>query len=168
MNLKKGTNAIGFWARLNICTGCFYRVDFPHGSSVVLCFGLVPKTVLITHRFLVITEQCLHSLKLFAAVRAAILWVGWGCTRNLEGTLPGQLTPADPSNVSYHTMLRNKSCFIYDNNSSFFKFVFPTNSKLFSRISLCIWMQFHQFACGAYGQFELHLSWTKFMAVKIA
>lgn len=31
-----------------------------------LCFAFVTKAVLVTHRFLVIAEQCLHNVKAFS------------------------------------------------------------------------------------------------------
>lgn len=74
---------------------------------MVLCFGLVTKTVLITHIFLVTAEQCLNSLKVYPAVCGAIPRVGWGCTRNWERILPGPLTPADKRNDLYHTTSRS-------------------------------------------------------------
>lgn len=40
---------------------------FLFASHMVLCFGFVTKTVLITHNVLATAEQCLHRVKAFSA-----------------------------------------------------------------------------------------------------
>jgi len=40
-------------------------------AGIVMCFGYVMKTVLITHQCLAIAEQCLHSIKAFLVSHTA-------------------------------------------------------------------------------------------------
>ena len=71
-------------------------------ACMVLCFGLVTKTVSITTQGCVSCwEQCLHSIKDFPASPVALPVRGLGWTGGWEGTWPGQLTPAGRRDIPY-------------------------------------------------------------------
>jgi len=61
---------------------------------MVLCFGLMTKTVLITQGFLAVPEQCLHSIKAFLVFHAALPASTVGVHKNLGGN---KAVTADPS-----------------------------------------------------------------------
>ena len=72
--------------------------------SMGLCFGFVPKTVLIdnTGMFLLLLSSAYTESRLFLLLTPPHKWVGWGCTRSWEGTQLGQLTPTDQRAIPYH------------------------------------------------------------------
>lgn len=61
-------------------------------SHMVLCFGFVTKTALLTHRWFSYCSQCLLGTKAFPAPHADTQRLGWGWVRGWERAQLGQLT----------------------------------------------------------------------------
>lgn len=69
------------------------------GSHMVLWFGFVTKTALLTHQCFSCCLECLHGAKAFSAPRTDAQQVGWGWARAWEESWLGQLTQTNHRDV---------------------------------------------------------------------
>jgi len=74
-------------------------------ASMGLCFGFVPKSVDNTGMFLLLLSSSYTASRPLLLLPPLHQRVGWGYTRNWEGTQLRQLTPNDQRDIPYHMVL---------------------------------------------------------------